>query len=79
MPTKNLNFTTFIDHDNPFQLGMSYGLEHFYVEDIVRIGVAVEEPIVSELFFFRPTIFCFVDAVEVLLGLNLKVLAPVPY
>jgi len=38
------------------QLGMSCGLERFYVQDIVRMGVAVE-PIVSELFFLQPTIF----------------------
>ena len=56
---------SFIDVKN-FDTDSSYVVESFYVEDIIRMGVALRGSSDNELYFFRPTIFCFVDEVELL-------------
>ena len=56
---------SFIDVKN-FDTDSSYVVERFYVEDLTRMGVALRGSSDDQLYFFRPTIFCFVDEVELL-------------
>jgi hypothetical protein len=56
---------SFIDVKN-FDTDSSYVVESFYVEDMIRMGVALRGSSDDKLYFFRPTIFCFVDEVELL-------------
>jgi transposase-like protein len=49
-----------------FDTDSSYVVERFYVEDLTRMGVALRGSSDDQLYFFRPTIFCFVDEVELL-------------
>jgi len=56
---------SFIDVKN-FDTDSSYVVESFYVEDMIRMGVALIGSSDDKLYFFRPTIFCFVDEVELL-------------